>query len=338
MTLWFSFFVLLVLILIPAVGSGGAGLSVLFGTVIPYAAILVFLGGCSYRVLKWAKSPVPFRIPTTGGQQKSHDWIRNSPLDNPHTALGTVGRMALEILFFRSLFRNTRADLKKGPRLVYGSSKYLWAAGLAFHYSFLVIFIRHFKYFVEPVPAWVQAVQSLDGFFQVGLPILFLTDIVILVALGYLFFRRLFDARIRYISHASDYFPLLLIGGIAVTGILMRYFYKVDLAGIKQLAVGLMTFHPVQPQGIGGLFYVHLFLVCTLLAYFPFSKLMHLGGVFLSPTRNLANNNRMKRHINPWNYPVKVHTYEEYEEEFHDVMKAAGLPLEREASSSGGKE
>jgi hypothetical protein len=57
---------------------------------------------------------------------------------------------------------------------------------------------------------------------------------------------------------------------------------------------------------------------------------MHMGGVFLSPTRNLANTNRMKRHINPWNSPVKVHTYEEWEDEFRDKIKAAGLPLERE--------
>lgn len=57
---------------------------------------------------------------------------------------------------------------------------------------------------------------------------------------------------------------------------------------------------------------------------------MHLAGVFLSPTRNLANNNRTKRHINPWNPPVKVHTYEEYEEEFRDKMVAAGIPVERE--------
>ena len=63
--------------------------------------------------------------------------------------------------------------------------------------------------------------------------------------------------------------------------------------------------------------------------YFPFCKLVHMGGVFLSPTRNLANNNRMKRHMNPWNYPVKVHTYDEWETEFHDKIAAAGLPLER---------
>ena len=72
-----------------------------------------------------------------------------------------------------------------------------------------------------------------------------------------------------------------------------------------------------------------MFLLSILIAYFPFSKLMHMGGVFLSPTRNLANNNRMKRHVNPWNAPVKVHTYEEWEEEFKDKIKAAGLPLER---------
>jgi hypothetical protein len=55
-----------------------------------------------------------------------------------------------------------------------------------------------------------------------------------------------------------------------------------------------------------------------------------MGGVFMSPTRNLANNNRMKRHINPWNYPVHVHTYAEYEDDFREKMKNAGLPVEKE--------
>ena len=81
---------------------------------------------------------------------------------------------------------------------------------------------------------------------------------------------------------------------------------------------------------IGGIFYVHLFFVSILLAYFPFSKLMHMGGVFLSPTRNLANDNRARRHINPWNHPVKVHTYEEYEDEFRDKIKEVGLPVDKE--------
>jgi hypothetical protein len=54
---------------------------------------------------------------------------------------------------------------------------------------------------------------------------------------------------------------------------------------------------------------------------------MHLGGIFFSPTRNLPADTRATRHINPWNYPVHVHTYEEYEDEFREKMVEAGLPV-----------
>jgi nitrate reductase gamma subunit len=117
---------------------------------------------------------------------------------------------------------------------------------------------------------------------------------------------------------------------VALSGVLMRHFYKVDIFKVKELATGLFSFHPVVSEGIGLSFYIHLFLVSILVAYFPFSKLTHMAGVFFSPTRNLANNNRMRRHINPWDYPVKVHPYEKYEDEFREKMKAAGLPVEKE--------
>jgi nitrate reductase gamma subunit len=183
---------------------------------------------------------------------------------------------------------------------------------------------------MEPLPSFTIGLQNVDGFLQVGLPVLFITDILITAALLYLIFRRILDLKLRFISLASDYFPLFLLLSIAVTGILMRYFDKVDLIKVKELAISLFTFQPVVPNGIGVMFFIHLFLVCTLISYMPFSKLLHMPGIFLSPTRNLANNSRMKRHINPWDHPVRVHTYEEYEDEFRDKMKAAGLPLEKE--------
>lgn len=330
MNVLFSFFVVLVLIVVAYFGTLGDGLRFLFGGALPYAAVITFLAGVVFRILKWSRSPVPFRIPTTCGQQKSLSWIKNSNIENPHTSLGVWARMALEVLFFRSLFRNTKTELKEGPKLVYGSSIILWAGGLAFHWTFLIILLRHFKYFAEPVPFFVTVIQQLDGFFQVGLPILYLTDIIFLGAVSVLFLRRVLDPRMRYISLASDYFPLTLIFSIGLTGVLMRYFYKIDVVGVKELAMGLLHFQPVIPEGIGAIFYIHLFLVCTLISYIPFSKLMHMGGIFLSPTRNLANNNRTVRHINPWNPDVKVHTYDEWEDEFRDVMKAAGMPLEKE--------
>ena len=330
MKLLLPFLAILVIIAVALFGAAVPGLDFLFGVVFPYAAITVFLLGIIYRVLKWARSPVPFHIPTVTGQQKSLSWIKSSKIDSPHSSPGVVGRMAMEILLFRSLFRNTKMEMKSGPKLVYGSSKYLWLGAIVFHYSMLVIVLRHLRLFMQPIPQFVLALQNVDGFFQVGLPGIYVTDGLIVAALLFLFLRRLYDSRLRYISLASDYFPLLLILSIAVTGILMRYFLRVDIVSVKELAIGLFTFHPFIPRDVGVLFYAHLFLVCVLLAYFPFSKLMHMPGIFLSPTRNLANNSRMKRHVNPWNHPVRVHTYEEYEDEFRDRMKAAGLPLDKE--------
>ena len=123
--------------------------------------------------------------------------------------------------------------------------------------------------------------------------------------------------------------PLFLIIGIALTGALTRYVVRVDVVSIKELAMGLATFHPVVPDNISTWFFIHLFLVCVLFAYFPFSKLMHLGGIFLSPTRNMVNNNRRVRHVNPWNYPVKTHSYQEYEDDFREQMIECGLPVEK---------
>jgi nitrate reductase gamma subunit len=305
----------IILLLVVFIGVGAGNLHYLFGVIIPYFAIAVFLIGMILRVLRWAGAPVPFRIPTTCGQQKTLPWIRHAKADNPSNLVGVVGRMAAEVFLFRSLFRNTKMELKGGPKVVYGANKWLWAGALVFHYSFLVIFIRHFKFFAEPVPYFVTVTQNFDSFFQVGLPMVYITDVAIVLALGYLFFRRLVVPQMRYLSMPGDYFPLLVIGTIAITGILMRYFDKVYIFAVK---------------GIGLLFYIHLFFVCTLIVYFPFSKLVHLAGVFMSPTRNLANNSRMKRHINPWNPEVKTHTYEEWEDEFRVVMKEAGMPLEKE--------
>ncbi len=146
----------------------------------------------------------------------------------------------------------------------------------------------------------------------------------------FLLLRRIIDGKLRYISLPADYFPLFMILGLVTTGVLTRYVFKADVVSIKELTMGLVAFHPVIPEGISVIFYIHLFLVSVFFAYFPFSKLTHMAGVFLSPTRNVSNNSRVVRHINPWNYPVKVHTYEAYEDEFREKMKDAGLPVDKE--------
>ncbi|MBW1840347.1 MAG: sulfate reduction electron transfer complex DsrMKJOP subunit DsrM [Deltaproteobacteria bacterium] len=325
----YSLIAVFVLALLAYMGVQVTAGKYLFGIVIPFLAVITFIAGFIYRIVDWARSPVPFRIPTTCGQQKSLSWIEPAHIDNPSSTPAVVVRMFLEIVFFRSLFRNTKQKLQEGDKLTYEWEIFLWAGSLAFHWAFFTTVFRHLRFFLEPVPACVQIIENLDGFLQVLLPGLLLSGVVLFAAAAFLFLRRLFVSQVRYISLASDFFPLFLIMGIAFTGILMRYFSKVNIVGIKELAMGLVTFHFTIPEGIGSLFFIHLFFVSVLLAYFPFSKLMHLGGIFMSPTRNLTTNSREKRHINPWNYPVKVHGYDAYEDEFREKMVEAGLPVEK---------
>jgi nitrate reductase gamma subunit len=319
-----------VLLWVVYMGVDLAGQQYLFGIVVPYVAIVVFLVGLAYRVLGWASVPVPYRIPTVCGQQKSLPWIKQDWLESPSRTRHVVGRMALEILLFRSLFRNTRVGITPTQRVVYQSDKLLWIASLAFHYCFLVIFLRHMRLFLEPTPWLVTFIEDFDGFFQLTVPTFLVSDAVIVAALLFLLGRRLFDAQLRYISLPADYLALFLLLGVALSGIFMRYITKVDMIAAKELSLGLVTLRPVLPEGIGMPFFIHLFFVSFLFAYFPFSKLVHMGGIFLSPTRNLANNNRMRRHVNPANPEVDVHTYEQWEDEFKDKLVAAGIALDQE--------
>ena len=310
-------------------GTELLGLYGLFGIAIPYVALASFVIGFVYRLAKWGKSAVPFRIPTTCGQQKSLSWVKQSKVENPSSGAGVVGRMLMEVLFFRSLFRNTKVE-KHGGDLGVGSAKWLWFGALVFHWSMLIVVLRHLRFFLEPVPAPLAALEGFDSLLQVGLPVLYITDLTIVCALTFLFVRRVVLPRVQSLSLPNDFFPLFLLLGIVTAGIVMRYFVRVDVEAVKEVAMGLVTLHPVVVDGIGAVFYVHLFLACVLVAYFPWSKLMHAGGVVLSPTRNMANNSRSVRHVNPWNRDLPVHTYAEYEEEFKDKMVKVGLPLDAE--------
>jgi len=300
------------------------------GIWLPYVALVLFFGGLGRRVWLWARTPVPFRIPTTAGQQRSFEWIVPGRLESPWSAPWVALRVALEVLLFRSLFRNVRSELRPGPRLTFAEARWLWLGAMVFHWSLAIVLLRHLRFFVEPVPALIAALGRADGFFESSVPAVLLTDIGLTAGVAFLLARRLRDPLLRYLSLFADHFALLLIGGSVVTGLLMRHVTKTDLPAVKAFALGLVTFAPSVPGGAGPVFFAHLALATVLLAYFPFSKLVHAPGALLSPTRTLANDSRARRHVNPWNRPVPVRGYAEWEDEFREKIRAAGLPLERD--------
>jgi nitrate reductase gamma subunit len=300
--------------------------------VLPYVALLLFAGGAIYRVLHWAASPVPFRIPTTSGQQKSLPWIKASSIENPSTGLGVAVRVALEFFFFRSLLRNTKTEPSTGAsKIVFASAIGLWFFALLFHGCLFVIFVRHLRFFTDPIPSPIVALSQLDGVFQITMPSFFMTGGLFIVGGLYLAGRRIVDGRVRYLSFASDYFFIFLLLAVGISGVWLRYIARTDLVAVKTLTMGIVSLAPNTPENISALFFGHFFLVMCLFAMFPWSKLVHGLGLLFSPTRNQRSNSREIRHINPWNDPsIKPRSYEEYENEFRDKMKAAHIPLEKE--------
>jgi len=297
-----------------------------------YAAAAVFLCGLSWRVWVWARTPEPFRIPTTTGQQASLPGLARSRVESPSTRTGVAGRLALEALLFRSLFRNTApAPAPAGaadPPPVFLERKALWLGALALHYSLLVIVVRHLRLFVDPVPALATALAAADGFFEIGTPRLYAADVVVIAALAYLLARRIRDPLLRYVSLPADYLALGTLIAVTGSGIILRYVARTDVTAVRGYTLGLVALAPGPLAGPTGWLAVHVAAVAFLLAILPFTKMMHAAGVWLSPTRNQANDSRRRRHVNPWNAPVPVHGYAAWQAEFRDKLAAAGLPID----------
>jgi len=229
-----------------------------------YVAGAVFLGGLLYKIAVYARTPQPLKIPTTPA---------------PITAAGVVVRMVKEVTVFESLFK---------------SNKWTWIFGWIFHFSLLLAFIRHLRYAMSPDNI-LWPLISLELVQMAGKYAGYAMVLGLLGLLG----RRLVVDRVRYISGPSDYLMLLLLIGIAGSGLLMTFISHTDIVALKAFALGLLRFN-LQPLPASVLLLAHLGMVALLMLVFPFSKLLHAPGVFFSPTRNQRDNPREHRHVAGW--------------------------------------
>jgi nitrate reductase gamma subunit len=229
---------------------------------LPYLSSAIFLIGFLYRFFVWGRTPVPLRVVTTPA---------------PLTRGGVLWRLIGDALWFPNLFKG---------------DKFLWATGFAFHLLLWVVLLRHLRYFLYPVPGWVEGIQTPGLYAGYLLP----------VALALMLARRLVDEKALYISILGDYFSLFLLLAITLSGTLLGVYFRTYLVEVKAYALSLIHFNPSVPQ-VHWLFGLHLSLVMILLIYFPFSKLMHSGGLFWSPTRNQRANFET-RFVNPWDFAV----------------------------------
>lgn len=233
-----------------------------------YVASLILVIGLGLKIVKYARTPAPLKIPT---------------MPAPVTQTGVVMRLWREVVLFESLFK---------------ANKWIWVFGWIFHVSLLLAFFRHLRYVVPPdFFLWPLVnnilVQSFGKYAGFGM----------LAGLAGLLARRIFVERIRYISSPSDYLMLLLIMAIAGTGLVMQYISPTDIVALKMFMLGLIYFD-WQPLPDNLFLIGHLTMVALLMIIFPISKLLHAPGLFFSPSRNQVDNAREKRHIADWAIPL----------------------------------
>ncbi len=234
---------------------------ILVGVALPYAAVLVLLGGMAYRFSSWKKLASP---PMT---------LFPAPADERGNACNTLQ----EVVLFKSLF--------KGDRI-------LWFVAWTFHAVLALIFIGHFRVVTGLIDKTLGAMgMSDEAIHQMSASSGGAAGVIIFVTVLLLLFRRLGIPRVAEITGPADYMALALIGIVIYSGNLMRFVAAADPDGkllehTRTYFTALATF---QLSGITSMdalsnnyFLMHMCLAFLLIMLIPFSKILHLGGIFFT--------------------------------------------------------
>ena len=184
----------------------------IIGALVLYGAAGVFVAGLARKILQYARTPAPLKIPTTPA---------------PVTRAGVAGRLVREVVLFESLFK---------------ASKWTWLFGWVFHAALLVVLVGHLRYFTEPVWTSIAAVQGVAPY----------AGLAMVTGLAGLWARRFLVDRVRYISAPSDHLMLALLVAIGGSGVAMRFGVHTDIVALKAFALGLVRFdwQPIPPDGV----------------------------------------------------------------------------------------
>ena len=184
----------------------------IIGALVLYGAAAVLVAGLAHKIVQYARTPAPLKIPTTPA---------------PVTRSGVAGRLVREVVLFESLFK---------------ASKWTWLFGWVFHAALLVVLVGHLRYFTEPV--WAPAVFVQGVAPHAGL--------AMIAGLAGLWARRFLVDRVRYISAPSDHLMLALLVAIGVTGVAMRFGIHTDIVALKAFALGLvrLDWQPIPSDGV----------------------------------------------------------------------------------------
>jgi nitrate reductase gamma subunit len=218
----------------------------------PYIALSVFLGGIAYQVNRWRqKSPVPAHM---------------SLYPRPEGRLSRLGDTLVDMFTLRGLLQVNRM---------------LWIGGFIMHVGLLLLLVGHIRAFTDFYFLWDWLGWGEEETHLFSAIAGTIAGVLFMVPLFYLWARR-WSGPVKWLSTPEDYFALVLLMGIGITGMHMRLVLDPDQHAVRTFLQSLFNFSwKPTPESAGLSFVYHFSLVQLLMIYFPFSKLMHtIGTVF----------------------------------------------------------
>jgi nitrate reductase gamma subunit len=246
-----------------------------------YVAYAVFFIGTAYRAWTMAKTPVHLRwdlypIPHEKGREhyggsyfEEVDWWTKPA--NVSMA-SELKEMSKEILFIQSMYFNNRP---------------LWIFSFPFHFglylSIVFVLLVFFSAFLGVFGVTVSA-DSTNLFARAVHYITYPFGIVGAVmgafgALG-LFFSRVFNPNLRHASVRSDYFNVLLLFAVFVSGLIVWATEDISYLGLREFFTDLVSFRATDQVSTG--FATHMVLAAAFLLYLPFTHMTHFVGKYFT--------------------------------------------------------
>jgi nitrate reductase gamma subunit len=223
----------------------------LIGKVMPFITLAVFMVGLVFRLSRWQKAAVG-----------------NIALFPSASSRGElVKKVAGEVMMFSS-FRK--------------ESKVLWWQTWVFHFTLVLILLGHTR-LITDWPLRVLLGLSAETVHAISAWGGGICGVIAMIACILLMSRRVSLSRVREISNGEDYFVLVLLLLILVTGNAMRFLTHFDITGVQAYFASLFSGGEILVLH-DPMFLLHFSLVQLLIIYMPFGKFLHIPGIFYSRT------------------------------------------------------
>ena len=241
-----------------------------------YLALGVFVVVVLGKILKYYNMPLHVRwelypLPHEKGREyggsyfEELDWWEK-PVEKSH--IGQLKFMIQEMVFIKSLFHDNRK---------------LWYASFPFHFGIYLVI-------GSLVLLFIGAIVNIIGLSSQGALAVFIQSLAIIFgAIGFvlgtigsigLLTRRIFDEDMRAFAAPADYFNLLFILAIFLTGIIAWVFSDSTFELFRNYIKSMITF---SPQAVGSpILVLHLILLSLFIMYLPFTHMTHFFGKYFT--------------------------------------------------------